>query len=324
MDDKTMRSTSTAALGIFSDKQERVTDNPNIIFVVQDTDTHLTTPRNWRHPGMIISANYQGDTTGLEKIRASSSAAPSAEHFHWIARQIKDITSDSVEVMYDVDLREECHAYINGEAFTHATEHNWVNRDKSEEAALETENNWIQSISEKLLLENVLTPDQHKSLALSDGATIRINSVTNEKQAAESAGFKYVRFFISDHMAPRPQVVDQIVNFVKNLPDNYWLHLHCRGGEGRSTALLLMLDMLKNAATVSFDEIIQRHASIPPYYYFPQMTRRCKELTVYYQERYAFIQSFYQFAQALSQQHDLTWTEWENARLPANMPKCQM
>jgi protein-tyrosine phosphatase len=323
MDDITMQSTRTSATGLFSDKQERVTDNPNNAYLVQDTDTHLAKPRNWRHPGMIIAADYQGNITGLENIKASSSAAPRAAHFRWITDQIRKISSGNVEVMYDVDLREESHAYINGEAFTHATEHNWINRGKSEKAALETENKWIREISKEILLDNVLTPDQHKNSQFSNGSSIIVNAVQSEKQVAESAGFQYIRFFISDHMAPQPHVVDQIVSFVKSLPDNAWLHLHCRGGEGRSTALLLMIDMLKNANSVSFDEIIQRHASIPPHYYFPQLTRRCKELTVYYRERLAFIQSFYDYAKELLSGHDISWSTWESRQQSVNAATCQ-
>lgn len=304
------RSNYTAPATFFSEKDDdELFDNQAVVYVVQDTYPEVSEIKNWRCFSLIQDA-YKGDTAGLDHMWASSSAAPSVNDFDQIAKRIRILSGGQAAKMIDLDLRQESHAYLNDQAITYATRHNWINYGKTEQESQLAEDDWIQAIRKNPLLENVLTPEQLKTFAFTDGVTVEIKSVMNENEAAKKAGFEYKRLMVSDHMAPRQHEIDEFIRFVKSLPPNSWIHLHCRGGEGRSSTFLVMLDMLKNAGTVSFDEIIKRHASIPPYYDLSQCTRRCKELTLYYQKRYAFVQEFYQFASELSQGYRGTWSDW--------------
>src|SRR5690242_19166322 len=121
--------------GLFSERNVEISDNPKVINVVQDTDPNVTQLRNWRHLGSIREA-WQGNTGGLDTLYASASAAPGANHFNWIANQIRELSHGLASRMIILDLREESHAYLNDLAITHATEHNWINRGKTEEQSL--------------------------------------------------------------------------------------------------------------------------------------------------------------------------------------------
>ncbi len=111
-------------------------------------------------------------------------------------------------------------------------------------------------------------------------------------------------------MKPRADEVDRFVMLVDHQQKNTWIHLHCRGGKGRSTTFFAMYDMLKNAGTVSFDDIIQRQAAVTPHYDLSRIPQKYPELIPYYQARLTFLKQFYQFAQEKLQGYPGTWSTW--------------
>lgn len=52
--------------------------------------------------------------------------------------------------------------------------------------------------------------------------------------------------------------VDEFVNFVRALPEEEWLHFHCKKGQSRTTLFMIMYDMMRNADKVSAEDIIRR------------------------------------------------------------------
>lgn len=52
--------------------------------------------------------------------------------------------------------------------------------------------------------------------------------------------------------------VDAFVEFVKQLPPGEWVHFHCKKGQSRTTLFMTMYDMMRNADSVSADDIIRR------------------------------------------------------------------
>ena len=44
----------------------------------------------------------------------------------------------------------------------------------------------------------------------------------------------------------RPRSIDDFIAFVRNLPEDTWLHVHCQGGVGRTNMYLVFYDFLRN------------------------------------------------------------------------------
>lgn len=80
-----------------------------------------------------------------------------------------------------------------------------------------------------------------------------------EKDVVEKHGYSYVNLYQQRRETPGGQIVDHFIELVENLPQDGWLHLHCRGGKGRTTSFMVLFDILKNGRKVSLEDIVKRH-----------------------------------------------------------------
>jgi hypothetical protein len=83
--------------------------------------------------------------------------------------------------------------------------------------------------------------------------------VISESIEAKKYGFAYKAVNIGSKFSATDNSIDDIVNFFDTLPKDVWLHIHCTNGKGRTSTLLVMLDMMKNAPRVKLADIIKRH-----------------------------------------------------------------
>ncbi|VVC77231.1 Effector protein hopD2 [Aquicella siphonis] len=277
--------------------------------IVQDTDKSTSDVKHWRTVKMIRDA-YKGNTSGLKHAWVSASGAPSAKGFKKIASNIEKETGGKYKKMIDLDLREEDHAYLNNNAITLTDEHNWINLGNSYQQSIAAEQGWLQSLAGRSVINNVLSIDQFDEHKFSQGVNVKVDTLESEKSVAEKAGFEYIRLTVTDHMAPRDEDVDRFVSLVKSLPDNVWLHMHCRGGNGRATTFMAMYDMLKNADKISFNEIIKRQASVSPYYDLTDIERKHPDMQQYYKARLDFLMHFYQYASTSLRGYSGAWSTW--------------
>lgn len=277
--------------------------------IVQDSKTK-SSPVEWMRDVTSIADAYRGNTLGIKDIYASGSEEPSEKGWRSIAEyiSIKKARGSSVVVL---DLRQESHGYINGRAITLVTNYNWINLGKSNYQSHVDETNWLASLGSKKIVNGILTLAQYREKDYIRGKSMAVGSIKNEEYYVSRWGFEYQRLYISDHRAPLDAEVDAFLHLVKSKPENTWYHVHCRGGKGRTSTVLAMLDMLKNADKVSFDEIIARQASISPYYNLLEIYRNDIELTPYYIHRIEFLRQFYNYSQQVLVGYKGTWSEWK-------------
>ncbi len=276
--------------------------------VVLDSQASLPLFKNWRDNTDLFNAAV--NKTGLADLWMSGSSAPSAAGWAAIKSQIIARTHDEKRVLVDLDLRQETHGYVNDDAMTLAVDEDWINVGKTHNQVLSAENGWLGSLREASDIPDVLTHEQFKEKLYQAGVPLVVNQVESEKDVVSQLGFHYVRLTVSDHRAPEPAEVDRFLKVMSQWPKNAWIHVHCRGGDGRTTTFMTMLDILRNAKSVSLDDILTRQASVPPYYDLRDIKTDDPILIPYYQARLAFIQQFYQYV--LSQQNGNTesWSTW--------------
>jgi hypothetical protein len=80
-----------------------------------------------------------------------------------------------------------------------------------------------------------------------------------EEIVAREHGFEYISLYQERRDIPTKTMVDDLIKLVDTLPKDGWLHFHCRGGKGRTTSLMVMVDILKNGRQVSLEDIVKRH-----------------------------------------------------------------
>jgi protein tyrosine phosphatase len=92
---------------------------------------------------------------------------------------------------------------------------------------------------------------------------------------------------------------------MKQIPQNQWLYFHCKGGKGRTTTFMAMVDMIHNAKQHSFEEILIRQQKLGGQNLLN--LNPAKPLNNYAAERLEFLNSFYQYCQ----QNNVGKTSWK-------------
>lgn len=234
----------------------------------------------------------------IPELKASGSAQFSEESLKKI---MATLPSKNVEI---IDAREESHGFINGIAFSWYAENNCGNLGKSLKE-IEAE--------EQLLLQEFL---KQKTVALYTRSFVLypvvVKTVETEKELTARFGLSYKRFPLTDHRRPPDAQVDAFVAMIKALPEDQWIHIHCLEGRGRTTTLLAILDMMRNANRFTLEDIAKRQEDfgglniLKP----PSKTRWKYPLIV---KRIEFFKLFYRYCQEVPK-FDIPWTEWGTKR----------
>ncbi|MCI0382538.1 MAG: hypothetical protein L0207_05770 [Chlamydiae bacterium] len=144
-------------------------------------------------------------------------------------------------------------------------------------------------------------------------AFLKISSAITEKDLVEGLGMNYVRFPIKDRVHPKDNIVDQIIAFIRDLPEDGWLHLHCAGGMGRTTIIMTIVDMFFNSDKLSAEDIIKRQWAIGGSDLIKGTDLEDGEMTMlrYEQraERIKFLYKFYQYCKECAGT-TLSWSDW--------------
>jgi predicted protein tyrosine phosphatase len=140
---------------------------------------------------------------------------------------------------------------------------------------------------------------------------IRPDLVAPEKELAEKHGFIYENIKIDSKVRTPDEAVDDFVAFVDSLPDDVWVHFHCRLGKGRTSMLLIMFDTMKNAPKVALKDIVKRQHLLGSENLFNTVARnRGTYHSSTLMRRKQFIEAFYEFIYQRKEGGIQKWSEW--------------
>ncbi|MDI9217757.1 GxGYxYP domain-containing protein [Clostridium tertium] len=212
--------------------------------LVEDSANNNSLPNHFRKiPDEItLKENQDINLKGLDKLNMSGSAQFSESALSLIKASIPDNFS-----IISVDLRQESHGFINGIAVSWKNSDNSANKGLSLPEVLSTENKLLKSIK----LDTPITFHNNKE-------TVVPKSVQSELELTKSKEIEYVRIPVTDGQVPTDDMVDYFIDFVSKLPNDTWLHFHCKAGIGRTTTFMIMYDIMKNYKDVSLNDIIKR------------------------------------------------------------------
>ncbi|HLB58232.1 MAG TPA: hypothetical protein VJL60_05410, partial [Gammaproteobacteria bacterium] len=140
---------------------------------------------------------------------------------------------------------------------------------------------------------------------------IRVQNVKSEQQLTSEYHVSYKRFYVEDFHRPDDLDTDRFVSLAKNTPANTWLYFHCRAGRGRTTTFMAMYDMMRNAKTVSFDDIIGRQLAIGGSD-LRDLPNKNSFKYKYATERLTFLKNFYKYSKENNDDFSTTWLQWRN------------
>lgn len=139
--------------------------------------------------------------------------------------------------------------------------------------------------------------------------------IISPAKAAKLYGFGYQNFPIGSKYLSKDEDIDKFVAFFDTLPKNVFLYLHCLFGQGRTSMMLVMVDILRNAPTVSLKDIVRRQYLLGSVNLFDttpwsRLTYTKKTL----EDRKNFIERFYEFICQRKAGKIQLWSEWNQEK----------
>jgi protein-tyrosine phosphatase len=269
-------------------------------------------PRSFRTTGDTVKTNAGQalNTTGLAELHASGSSAFTEANFKSMLARLPG----AVTVF---DLRQEDHIYVNGEPVSWYASNNWANAGRTHDAIVASEAARVAALKpgDKIDLADAAVA---KGGAAATPQSVVVARAATERDVVIAAGAGYERLTISDHTRPTDSEVDRFIVAVRALPPGQWVHFHCRAGKGRTTTVLALYDMLRNAGHVSLEDIVNRQSLLIGDYNLLQLEEQSGWKAPLAADRAAFVRGFYDYAHANPNGRPQLWTEWLKAQTTAN------
>lgn len=173
---------------------------------------------------------------------------------------------------------------------------------------------YVQGIPDNYLAYNKEMPSWKSYIwRLFYTGTLKSNptAIVSGAEAAKLYGFDYKSFHIGSKYLARDEDIDQFVSFFDTLPENTWVYFHCIHGKGRTSMMLVMADIIRNAPNVALTDIIKRQHLLGSVDLFDTTPwTRGTYATKMLEDRKKFIEDFYEFISQRKSGGLKQWSEW--------------
>ena len=220
------------------------------------------------------------------------------QHLHVVASdqlsipQLNALIQAYPEIAVIVDLRKEPHFFINGHAITWADAQDWVDKDMTPDEVRALEKRLMEEVraqKELLVFQKIHEDAQKKEIP----RKLYPQFLSTEKDWAASHNIGYLRLFIPDHVSPTIAQINHFIRVYQALQPQKSLYIHCRGGMGRTTTFLALVDMMHNAKKDSFETILKRQHHL---HGEDLMKPKTGYKAAPAEKRLALLKAFYQYA----------------------------
>ncbi|MES2252887.1 MAG: protein-tyrosine phosphatase family protein [Pseudomonadota bacterium] len=197
----------------------------------------------------------------LDDLLASGSEQFSDGQFALLLNEIVQRHNVHPSKIVIIDLREETHFFADGIPFTATDRHEDPSKDYTFPNESKIQKNLI---AEKIIkleprkldvekherwkkLKGSLKNTMHKKHRNAPNKPVQLNDpiIKTEAEICKNYGVQYWRMPITDHYPPEQAAIQEFIKFVSTLPQDTWIHIHCRNGNGRTTTFLAILEMMR-------------------------------------------------------------------------------
>ncbi|MGL4989694.1 MAG: fused DSP-PTPase phosphatase/NAD kinase-like protein [Sarcina sp.] len=212
-------------------------DQQTLVF---DHDNHDGMPSNFRKTTDASSLSGKANIQGLETLNISGSQQFSVTGLKLLKQELPNPKN-----LVFMDLRQESHGFVNGLPISWEGDGNKANMGLSYEQVIQNNNHQLADlkVGSQLTIGKI---------------NLTVDNVYSEQTLVRNNGNRYARVTATDTMVPTAQDVDLFLSNLKNIPENSWIHFHCKEGIGRTTTFMTLYDILKNGDNVPLEDIVNR------------------------------------------------------------------
>ncbi len=245
------------------------------------------------------------NTSGLSVLHIAGGAQFSALSLEQITKHLQ------AKKLTIIDLRQEPHGFLNGNAMSWYGVRNAINAKKSPKQIEADQSRRLNALGKqtKTNVYKILQKSDEGKIDKVKLTQIAVHKTVTEEALATHLHLNYQRIYVQDFHAPVAEQVDRFIGIVRQHPVGEWIYFHCRAGIGRTTTFMVMYDIMHNAKRVSLDDILTRQAALGG-----KDLRKLPARDNYkYQwavDRLNFIKKFYQYARENNDNFATTWTAW--------------
>lgn len=272
--------------------------------LVLDALNETTLPRHFRTTSVPLPPHSMISSEGLASLHLAGSAQFSELQFQKILQHVPR------KKLVVIDLREETHGFLNAHAISWYGVRNAANMGKNPHAIKVHEKKQMKVLcqTKSVTVYKILSKEDDGRIGKVEPFIVSIDNAFSEEKFMKRQGIPYYRLYVTDHHAPRYQAVDHFISKANQLNDR-WIYFHCRAGSGRSTTFMVMLDMLRNAKKVRFNDILARQALIggKDLRKLPASSSYKYPLAI---ERLRFLKDFYFYCRQNNDDFKTSWSEW--------------
>lgn len=249
----------------------------------QTTPFFMTKPAPASEVTLVVDRDFVGSKIVNYRKRPDLNLSGSATFGPMALKDLAKPLKKKKIPLYIFDLRQESHGLINDQPVTWQAERNWSNTDLNHDEAIRRERRLLGDLQIGSLL---------------DGKEIK--SIETEESMVRTSGHQYVRLTVIDHVRPSDSEVDRFIEAVKALPENAWVHFHCRDGGNRTSTFMRLYEILVGKKEVDLTQD-------------PELSQLGDEQAwdfLYKKERLEFLQEFSKYAKAHPRGEGMVWSEW--------------
>lgn len=163
-----------------------------------------------------------------------------------------------------VDLRHDDHLFVNGLNVSTFESKEALLEPRSPEEILESEEKLKVALIQEAKLEVHAIDTKYPKNVFDDRfiLTLKPTTVETPKELVTGLGAEYLLIGSKRFSEVADDDIDRFISYVRTAPADAWYHFHCKKGKSRTTMFMILLDMMRNADKVSFEDIVRRQYEI--------------------------------------------------------------
>lgn len=270
--------------------------------LVMDMSNVSQLPNHFRTTQDHLPANVK--TEGLTDLHMAGGSQFSKAAFKRILIKIRQ------SKVFIIDLRQESHGFLNGNAISWYAPNDAINAGKTDEEIEASQTELLDALAKRDVVDVFSIVTKSRGYVTKVRAKqYAVHQVMSEAQFAADTKQDYQRIYVQDTQRPDDAQVDRFLETVGKIPATEWVYFHCRAGVGRTTTFMTMYDMLHNAKTLTFEEILARQHALGGKD-LGAITEVAPNKKQSAQVRLDFLKKFYEYAKTNDDHYKTSWTAW--------------